>query len=135
MYLIYLTRLMTQPNLFGWEDDTAEPSNTKVCIWCGTRKQLKSFGLYNRNTDGRDNRCRSCVKHSTQVIKELKKTAPPKPEVCQCCGKPPKKKFVLDHCHDTETFRGWLCDPCNLAIGLLGDDLEGLQRAIKYLSA
>lgn len=39
----------------------------------------------------------------------------------------------IDHCHDTMIFRGLLCSPCNKGIGLLGDTVEGLQRAIEYL--
>jgi len=105
----------------------------KVCIWCELHKPMDAFGLYNRNTDGRDNRCRECIKHSTSTIERLKKTAPLRPEVCDCCLKPPKKKFVLDHCHKEEVFRGWLCDHCNLAIGMLGDDLEGVKKALVYL--
>ena len=29
--------------------------------------------------------------------------------------------------------RGWLCDHCNLAIGLLGDDVKGVTKALDYL--
>ena len=120
-----------QLELFSTYEDKSV--TRKVCIWCNQNKPMASFGLYNRNTDGRDNRCRECIKHSTQVIEGLRKTAPIKPEVCSCCLKSPKKKFVLDHCHKNEVFRGWLCDHCNLAIGLLGDDLEGVEKAVTYL--
>mgnify|MGYP004454902773 CR=1 FL=1 len=40
---------------------------------------------------------------------------------------------VLDHCHKTKKFRGWLCDFCNRGIGLLGDNKEGVKMATKYL--
>jgi hypothetical protein len=56
------------------------------------------------------------------------------PALCECCGRPPGKRALnLDHCHRTGKFRGWLCDNCNTAIGKLGDDVFGLQRAIHYL--
>ena len=57
------------------------------------------------------------------------------PEVCECCGGPPNGAGALhlDHDHDTGEFRGWLCMGCNMSIGQLGDNLEGLQRAIEYL--
>ena len=47
-----------------------------------------------------------------------------------------KGKFAMqfDHDHTTDTFRGWLCKQCNVGIGQLGDDLEGVMRAVKYLS-
>ena len=116
-----------------FEEGVPKDTSGKVCIWCEVYKSIYEFGLYNRNTDGRDNRCRECIKHSTSIIEGLKRTAPLKPEVCDCCFKPPKKKFVLDHCHRDEVFRGWLCDHCNLAIGMLGDDLEGVEKALAYL--
>lgn len=58
----------------------------------------------------------------------------PPPLACECCGRPPGKlSLALDHCHVTGEFRGWLCTSCNTAIGKLGDNLEGLYRAIAYL--
>ena len=41
--------------------------------------------------------------------------------------------WVLDHCHETETFRGWLCHKCNRALGGFDDCIEILGRAITYL--
>jgi len=59
----------------------------------------------------------------------------PTPPVCECCSKPCKTKTVLclDHCHDTGAFRGWLCNACNVGIGRLGDNEEGLMKALEYL--
>lgn len=46
-----------------------------------------------------------------------------------------KKKYLcVDHCHITGKIRGLLCDKCNRGIGLLGDDLENIISAVKYLS-
>lgn len=41
--------------------------------------------------------------------------------------------FAVDHCHETGRVRGVLCSQCNRAIGLLGDTVEGLMKAVKYL--
>lgn len=58
----------------------------------------------------------------------------PCPDYCECCGSPPGKCALhLDHCHTTGKFRGWLCGNCNTAIGKLGDDEAGLERALRYL--
>ena len=40
---------------------------------------------------------------------------------------------AADHDHKTGVFRGWLCVPCNTAIGKLGDAVVGLEQAITYL--
>lgn len=58
----------------------------------------------------------------------------PEPDRCECCGNQPiKRSLCLDHCHETNIFRGWLCDGCNVSIGRLGDSIEGLQLAMNYL--
>jgi len=63
----------------------------------------------------------------------------PAPERCECCGALRAEKHVgrrqlaRDHCHTTGTFRGWLCTQCNSGIGQLGDNIQGLERAIAYL--
>jgi hypothetical protein len=39
---------------------------------------------------------------------------------CGMCGRKPKGKLCVDHCHTTRDVRGLLCPNCNLAAGLLG---------------
>jgi hypothetical protein len=59
----------------------------------------------------------------------------PEPSACECCGRPLMGKTPhLDHCHTTGVFRGWLCNKCNMGIGLLGDNVTGLMRAMSYLT-
>jgi len=43
-------------------------------------------------------------------------------------------KACIDHCHKTSKVRGILCRNCNLGLGLLEDNVEILQSAIKYLN-
>ncbi len=42
-------------------------------------------------------------------------------------------RMSVDHCHDSGKVRGLLCNRCNRAIGLFGDDPVVLRRAIAYL--
>lgn len=44
------------------------------------------------------------------------------------------RKHLLEYGAKLREFRGWLCDRCNVGIGCLGDNLEGVQKAAKYLS-
>lgn len=53
------------------------------------------------------------------------------PGVCEVCGG--TSKISMDHDHRTSTFRGWLCDDCNVALGKVKDDVSILQRMIDYL--
>ena len=54
---------------------------------------------------------------------------------CAICLKVPDDSFGLcvDHDHATDEIRGLLCNPCNRTIGVLGDDVAILERAISYL--
>lgn len=58
---------------------------------------------------------------------------------CQLCGEefPDKRgKYNarnIDHCHETGKARGVLCKECNIGLGKLGDNIEGIERALKYL--
>lgn len=46
-----------------------------------------------------------------------------------------KNILVLDHCHFTGIFRGWICDICNRAVGMLGDHPAGVKSALQYLES
>ena len=53
------------------------------------------------------------------------------PERTTAKGKP--RRMSVDHCHDTGRVRGLLCNSCNRGLGNLGDSVENLRRATKYL--
>ncbi len=56
---------------------------------------------------------------------------------CGICNTPFEtiggRKMHLDHCHETEKVRGILCASCNTALGKLGDNAQGLRKALAYL--
>lgn len=56
--------------------------------------------------------------------------------LCEICNQPPSTNEVLsiDHCHTSGKFRGLICNPCNLALGLFRDNIDTLKNAIEYLS-
>jgi hypothetical protein len=53
--------------------------------------------------------------------------------ICQRHQSELRRTLMVDHIHGTKTVRGLLCFDCNTAIGRLGDNLEGVQRAVEYL--
>lgn len=55
-----------------------------------------------------------------------------KPDMCDACGGN-DGGIVFDHCHDKGHARGWLCDRCNCALGLVNDDIARLRKLIAYL--
>lgn len=136
-----------------FEDIPSEEEHKEVttlhCRKCDTHKPLSSFNYVTvqyetekrtpgtRGVAGTARYCNECrVEYRTKkAIAE--KNAGPRPlgaYNCDCCGTLlPPGSVMLDHDHDTAEFRGWLCRSCNVGLGQLGDDIEGLTRAIKYL--
>lgn len=56
---------------------------------------------------------------------------------CGICGtdKPGGRgQWHIDHCHKTNKIRGLLCQKCNMALGMFGDNIEVLLNAVKWLS-
>ena len=61
--------------------------------------------------------------------------------MCKICerhislwGRPHAGGACVDHDKTTGHVRGLLCSPCNLGIGILGDNLGRLNRVVAYLT-
>jgi len=58
--------------------------------------------------------------------------------VCAICGginnTSKRTKLYVDHCHDSNTVRGLLCDSCNRGLGNFKDNMSNLSKAIQYLT-
>lgn len=50
---------------------------------------------------------------------------------CETCGT--TGVMSADHSHATGEFRGWLCQPCNMALGLLKDDPRRIEALKSYI--
>ncbi len=61
---------------------------------------------------------------------ELLERALSRTEPCQICGS--LEKVVVDHCHDTEQFRGFLCQPCNVSLGFMKESPDNLRKLADY---
>jgi hypothetical protein len=113
--------------------------------------QLEKFVKSNTSKYGRRNECISCrvsrnllnpkikdwkTDHQTKkrygVDAETYKQRMAAQTSCEICGK--TEELCYDHCHDTMEFRGVLCRGCNLSLGQLGDNLEGILKVVKYLT-
>jgi hypothetical protein len=123
-------------------------SQTKKCSKCHEEKKLTE---YNTNTSGshgfdknkirlRRPECKDCTKKASkgkgQAVKHAKSLGishkAPKDTKCElCCS---TKDIVFDHDHNKNSFRGWLCDPCNRSIGVLGDNPQSLLNCVAYLA-
>ena len=55
--------------------------------------------------------------------------------VCAICKRKPTKRLGVDHRHATKRIRGLLCHSCNIALGLLKDNLASARALVSYLQA
>ena len=53
---------------------------------------------------------------------------------CAICGANPER-LRFDHDHQTDEFRGLLCNECNVGLGMFNDDVERMIDATTYLNA
>jgi hypothetical protein len=51
---------------------------------------------------------------------------------CECCRQPMKKTPHAEHDHVTGLFRGWVCQKCNIRLGIL-DNKVWMAQAQDYL--
>jgi hypothetical protein len=127
----------------GLEEDIAP---VKQCAKC---KQV--FPSYNftwgTNFGIRKQRheCKKCERHLQTVRTNLRKIhkKPPSDFCCPIClknntqlqgiGGKNRSVWCLDHNHDTDEFKGWLCHKCNRTLGGFYDDIDILTRALEYV--
>ena len=119
----------------------------KVCTKCNQSLPESFFHkrTYSSGSIGYQHKCKKCstevrrkyykphefmrrkFKLTEQQYAELMKN-----ENCQICDKVLDKKCI-DHCHSSNKVRGILCNNCNTALGLVGDNVSVLEEMIKYL--
>ena len=113
------------------------------CNNCGVVQPVENFQHMASGEIKR--KCRTCAREQSSLVSYLKKVHPYPDDVytCPICdrsidqiGKKGQKRlqnWVLDHCHDTETYRGWLCHHCNTGLGAFKDDVNRIKNAVAYL--
>lgn len=116
----------------------------KTCSKCEEYLPLDSFNFASGGNYLRAE-CRSCNNEMQKVRKLLRAEhgMPNENYRCPICegtadmvkgtGNTRNGSWVLDHCHNTQEFRGWLCHKCNRALGGFNDNTHTLINAIEYL--
>ncbi|MBM3453526.1 MAG: hypothetical protein FJX80_00085 [Bacteroidetes bacterium] len=106
----------------------------KCCRRCGTKKEIEEFPFFSGQQTGRKNTCAECTKELSRLRTKLKnENPPPAAGECPICGTH-TETWILDHCHFSNQFRGYICNNCNLALGRFNDDERILKKAIDYLN-
>ena len=108
----------------------------KQCKECGEIKLLKDFPLFSTKGAGRKNTCKHCSNALATIRRRLRRQNPPPSSAgdCPSCGRH-TTAWVLDHCHETNKFRGYICDSCNVAFGKFNDDPYTMQRSLNWLQS
>jgi len=136
----------------------------KECSKCKELKELHEFytkrrkELYPASNAGVSSDCRECFKESRRKFNrkypekvrerdlkgkygiDLNKYNAMFAEqqgLCAGCNRHQsefERVFAVDHNHDTGQVRGLLCSPCNVALGMLEENINTLQSLIKYIN-
>lgn len=94
-----------------------------------------SINARKRRRYHRDAKLRDYARAYARKIKGLPDPTRACPDVCEICGQKPRdRSLALDHDHNTGLFCGWLCVPCNRALGGFREDKNLLQAALNYLT-
>lgn len=87
-----------------------------VCLECHRQRSVKKYGItwleYTRILEQQGDTCGICFGVLPVSV---------------------TRRLSVDHCHTTGEVRGILCQRCNSAIGLLGENENVLLNAIAYL--
>ena len=121
-----------------------DEANYRVCPDCNAKYSLPYYLGY----------CLPCFSAMKNERNRLRRSNPvPADHVCPICDKSADEVTVsrgvrkgvrhskkrspwsLDHDHLTGEFRGYLCNTCNVGLGMLQDCPVVLDKAIAYLNA
>lgn len=75
--------------------------------------------------------CPKCKSAHARYSYQLRKGDKSSDGVCDICRK--ESRVLWDHDHASGEHRGWLCQNCNQALGLVNDSVETLLRMEKYV--
>ena len=121
----------------------------KNCSWCKETLPLDRFSkrTYSSGNIGYQSKCKSCekvskkryykphenIRRALNISDSDYTTLIEKSQGhCEVCSRP-LTKICIDHDHNTGKVRGVLCNNCNTALGLVGDNVSTLTKLIQYL--
>jgi hypothetical protein len=109
-----------------WQPEVTATMDT---IWRKKCKDCQEFKLETEFSKGQPY-CKGC-RSSYRRLRYADKRSP-----VGMCENPHCESDATDwdHDHVTEVHRGWLCGPCNKALGLMEDDPHRLAGLIRYLT-
>ena len=93
---------------------------------------------YNLTENGKMKRRQHGLKHLYGItLDDYDRMLVEQNNCCAICKSPEPGHlhFSVDHDHKTGKLRGLLCNNCNRGLGMLGDNVERIKRALEYLTS
>lgn len=106
-----------------WRLANPEKHKARVVRWKKKNKETYHLGQRERNRRHRVKKKYGLTLEQAQVFWN-------KP--CEGCGES-SPRMHIDHCHTTGKVRGALCNNCNLALGLLKENVQTLDNLKFYV--
>jgi hypothetical protein len=123
----------------------------KQCTKCGFILSVELFSKIDRdfyrpwcreclNSDRSDRQFQKNLRDYGLTFEQYKNILDSQGGGCFICGKQNthphgkvRMQLVFDHDHKTGAFRGLICQTCNRGLGLFGDNIESVEKAVAYL--
>ena len=139
-----------QLDLFPQERGLKEPyyTSNKLCVGCKETYPLDCFRVLVKRWGDRhtlSSTCKYCDDKAEALKRQYRKENPlPEDYKCPICDKShldftstgrylTQSPFSVDHCQFTMTVRGYICNPCNSAMGLAQHSPDLLRAMANYL--
>lgn len=140
-----------QPDLFLKDLDPPKKSSCKKCNGCNLDLPVEDFPVYQPKSNKgweeglRRSVCLKCYNAGITICKVWRRQNPlPQDFRCPICKRShedfrstgryvDRSPFSVDHCHTQMSVRGYVCNPCNSAMGFIKDDAEAAKRMHDFL--
>lgn len=110
------------------------PGSRKYNSAPGTKEYYNEQYAANKEERSRRSAIRQLKKRAKEFGVEWEEYEKLLEEGCKICGQEQNgRRLSMDHIHETGKFRGVLCSNCNVALGLLGEDVDRMKAMIKYV--
>ena len=131
----------------SWKNDSYSK-----CFKCNKVLSIEKFVSRGKTADGYKTyktECKECARKENNIRKKLRLENPfeeyagctTKEYICPICQRGYEELFgtqgrnnsvfVMDHCHKTHTFRGYICSLCNRSV--FKDNIKTIERFLNYL--
>jgi hypothetical protein len=105
----------------------------KRCTACTSAESRAKRAVPSNRRAARDARYRRLYGISLAEYERMGRAQQWRCAICKRKAYPEGSRLVPDHNHATGDVRGLLCQPCNSALGLMGEKADRLVAAANYL--